>query len=161
MEIEILEKPFDPWRKVRAHQERLRRGSFGAQSLFVGTMRDCNEGAAVEAMWLEHYPAMTERFLRRAAREARRLHAVEDLFIAHRVGWVYPGDAIVAVAVWAAHRRAACAVNRLLVEELKARAPFWKKERLAGGAPGDGPSEERWVEHNTPPASEPAVMEAV
>ena len=161
MEIEILEKPFDPWRRVRAHQERLRRGSFGAQSLFVGTMRDCNEGAAVEAMWLEHYPGMTARFLRRAVRQACRLHAVEDVFIAHRVGWVYPGDAIVAVAVWAAHRREACAVNRVLVEELKARAPFWKKEKLAAGAPGDGPGEERWVEHNTPSASEPAVMEAV
>lgn len=161
MEIEILEKPFDPWRKARAHQERLRRGSFGAQSLFVGVMRDRNEGAAVEAMWLEHYPAMTARFLRHAVRQARRLHAVEDVLIAHRVGWVYPGDAIVAVAVWAAHRREAGVVNRLLVEQLKARAPFWKKERLAAGVPGAGPGEERWVQHNTPPANEAAVMEAL
>ena len=157
MEIEILEKPFDPWRRVQARQERLRRGSFGALALFVGTMRDFggndDEGGGVEAMWLEHYPGMTARFLRRAAREARRPHEVEDLLIAHRIGWVYPGDAIVAVAVWAAHRRDAYAVNRALVEELKARAPFWKKEKLAGG--------DRWVGHNTPAAAAPAIMEAV
>ena len=157
MEIEILEKPFDPWRMAQARQRRLRRGSFGALALFAGTMRDCNEGDGVEAMWLEHYPGMTARFLRRAAREARRSHDVEELLIAHRIGWVYPGDAIVAVAVWAAHRRDAYAVNRALVEELKARAPFWKKEKLAGGDSGD----ERWVEHNTPSAAMPAVMEAV
>lgn len=142
MTVEILEQPFDPWRKVSAHERRLRAGGHGALALFVGTMRDFNDGDGVEALWLEHYPGMTEHCLRRAIENARAAHDTEDVLVVHRIGRVFPGDAIVAVAVWAAHRHDAWAVNRALVEELKSKAPFWKKEKLAGG--------ERWVGRNTP-----------
>ena len=64
------------------------------------------------------------------------------MLILHRIGLVHPGDAIVLVATWSAHRAAAYDANRYIMEDLKSKAPFWKKEQLGG--------RERWVEHNTP-----------
>ncbi len=144
MRIEVLDYPFDPWEEVRRQQDSIaaERGTFGACSSFIGTLRDANEGNSVRAMRLEHYPGMTEKYLHTIAEEAGKRWSILHFMILHRVGVLQPGDPIVLAAVWSAHRATAFAACQYLVEELKSRAPFWKKEILAQG--------ERWVEHNTP-----------
>jgi len=143
MRVEIREQPFDPWHEVPAHQLRaVPAGRYGATAVFVGTMRDFNEGEGVRGMTLEHYPGMTERYLEKISAEAAGRWDLLDSLIIHRVGELNPDDPIVLVAVWAAHRKDAFEASRWLMEELKSRAPFWKKERLAD-------DRERWVEKNT------------
>jgi molybdopterin synthase catalytic subunit len=143
MSIVILHEPLDPWGYLAKHQREAHAGSgaYGATAVFVGTMRDFNAGAAVQGMWLEYYPGMTERYLEKIAQEAGERWSLSDSLIVHRVGELLPGDAIVLVAVWSAHRKAAFEANRWLMEELKSKAPFWKKEQLGDGS--------RWVEQNT------------
>ncbi len=142
--IKVTEQPFDPWQTLQAHERALGHmaGKYGATACFVGTMRDFNEGDTVHAMTLEHYPGMTERHLERFCREAQVRWPISETLIVHRCGELHPGDPIVLVAVWSAHRGAAFEACRFLIESLKHQAPFWKKERLEG--------RERWVEHNTP-----------
>ncbi len=144
MFIDLREHPFDPWHEIKYHErDRLDRpGEFGATAVFVGTMRDFNDGKRVNAMTLEHYPGMAERHLHQIACQVEARWDVSDILILHRVGAVLPNDTIVLVAVWSAHRAAAYAANRFIMEELKSKAPFWKKEILCAGS--------RWVEHNTP-----------
>ncbi len=144
MKVQILDTPFDPLESVRLHQEALRdlHGSYGATAIFIGTMRDLNEGDNVQRMELEHYPAMTQGHLEKISAEAKEKWDIFDTLIVHRVGTLNPNDPIVLVAAWSAHRAEAFAACRYLIEELKSRAPFWKKETLQEG--------ERWVEHNTP-----------
>jgi molybdopterin synthase catalytic subunit len=96
----------------------------------------------VQGLFLEHYPGMTEACLENISREAARRWNLIDVLIVHRVGELRPGEPIVLVAVWSAHRKAAFEASRYVMEELKSRAPLWKKEQLAGGS--------RWVEKNTP-----------
>ena len=140
MVVRILSEPFDPWQTVQAHQRaHLASGSYGATALFVGTMRDFNQGDTVQAMNLEHYPGMTERFLEQISRQAAERWDILDSLICHRVGPLNPDDPIVLVAVWSAHRADAFDASRWLMEELKSRAPFWKKEVTTEG--------ERWVEN--------------
>ena len=115
---------------------------YGATAVFVGSMRDFNEGDDVQQMWLEHYPGMTEKHLQTIADEAMQKWDLLDVLLVHRVGEINPGDPIVLVAAWSAHRAAAFDASRYLMEELKSRAPFWKKEQLD--------SSSRWVEKNTP-----------
>jgi molybdopterin synthase catalytic subunit len=144
MAVEIVDGPFDPWaRLARAQAALATQAGSGACAVFVGTMRDFNEGDAVAGMTLEHYPGMTERALGAIAAEAHSRWAVDEVLIVHRVGPIEPGDSIVLTAAWSAHREAAFAACRYLIEELKHRAPFWKKETLAAGGA-------RWVERNTP-----------
>jgi len=140
--VEVLETAFDPFREVLRHQDLLPAGRFGAMAAFVGTMRDFNEGDTVSSMVLEHYPAMTERHLKALAQSVVDANELVDLLMLHRVGEIHPGEPIVLVATWSAHRAAAFAACEAMVEDLKSQAPFWKKERLAHG-------ESRWVEHNT------------
>ena len=144
MTIEIRDIEFDPCTEQRRYEEEIIRGGgkFGATVTFVGTMRDFNEDDIVQAMTLEHYPGMTETHLERIVDEARRRWDILDALVIHRVGELNPNDPIVLVVVWAAHRAAAFDACRYLIEELKTRAPFWKKEQRPQGA--------RWVEHNTP-----------
>lgn len=144
MVVEILARTFDPWQRLERFQRDSLdcRGQYGATAIFVGTMRDVNEGLAVEAMTLEHYPEMSEKYLAQIVDAAAVRWDILDALIVHRVGTLTPSDTIVLVAVWAAHRAAAFAACRYLIEELKSRAPFWKKERLDGS--------ERWVVRNTP-----------
>lgn len=145
MLVEIFSQTFDPWATLVEYQSRsLKVGSFGATATFVGTMRDFNEGDDVCAMTLEHYPGMTEKELERIANEAVSEYELADVYIAHRVGDISPGDPIVLVAVWSSHRREAFVACREIMEFLKSRAPFWKKETLKDGAQGA-----RWVEKNT------------
>jgi molybdopterin synthase catalytic subunit len=144
MRVRLLEAPFDPWEELQRFQATLadRLGKYGATACFLGTMRDFNEGDTVQSMRLEHYPGMTERHLERLLRQAHERWDLVDSLIVHRCGEVLPGDPIVLVAAWAAHRAAAFEACRFLIEELKSRAPFWKQEHLPLGA--------RWVERNTP-----------
>lgn len=146
MAIQLREIGFDPCAELARYQDEAlgRHGKYGATVSFVGTMRDFNEGRAVRAMTLEHYPGMTERHLEQICAEATRRWDILDALIIHRVGEVRPNDPIVLVAVWSAHRAAAFEACRYLIEELKTRAPFWKNEQLQETS--------RWVEHNTPVA---------
>lgn len=142
--ISIRETAFDPYVElVRYQTDRLNQsGKYGATSVFVGTMRDFNEGDSVRTLWLEHYPGMTEAELARIVDETRERWPFLASLVIHRVGRVVPDETIVLVAVWSAHRAAALNATQEIIEALKHRAPFWKKESLAAG--------ERWVEHNTP-----------
>ena len=143
MAVAIHFSPFDPWRELAAHQATLTPGQYGATMAFVGTMRDFNAGDGVRGLTLEHYPGMTEQYLEEISAAARTRWELLDSLILHRVGALEPNDPIVLVAVWSGHRAAAFEASRWLMEELKSRAPFWKKESLTDGS-------ERWVEHNTP-----------
>ncbi|TCK19424.1 molybdopterin synthase subunit MoaE [Thiogranum longum] len=145
MNVVITDQPFDPWQQIQTLQIGGLKGGaadFGATAVFVGTLRDFNEGDAVEGMFLEHYPGMTERYLEKISAEAADRWQLVDTLIVHRVGELRPADPIVLVAVWSAHRKAAFDASRWLMEALKSHAPFWKKEQLKEGS--------RWVEHNTP-----------
>lgn len=152
MKVEIFEKPYDPWLETKRYQDDcLDVGKHGAMTLFVGTMRDLNEGDAVASMTLEHYPKMTQKHLELIANDAVNKFDILDVLLMHRVGQVFPSDPIVCVAVWSIHRAAAYDANRFVMEDLKAKAPFWKKEVLAGESDmSDGDSKQRWVEKNTP-----------
>lgn len=140
MVIRIQTQAFDPWREVALHeaaQAGAWGGKVGAAAVFVGSMRDFNQGQGVAAMTLEHYPGMTEAYLRRISDEARNRWPLLDTLIIHRVGPLTPAEPIVLVAAWSAHRDAAFAACRYLIDELKTRAPFWKQEQTGDGA--------RWV----------------
>jgi len=143
MTVEIRAMDFDPYQEVSRYQRGTLQaaGKYGATAVFVGSMRDFNEGDVVQAMTLEHYPGMTEQYLEKISLEASQRWDLIDSLIIHRVGEVHPNDTIVVVAVWSAHRAAAFEASRYLMEELKSRAPFWKKETLTQGS--------RWVEKNT------------
>ena len=144
MKIEIRTDPYQPWQELADYERSgaLEAGSFGACASFVGTMRDFNDGSDVSVMHLEHYEGMTEHQLTQLAEETSRKFQLSDVFILHRVGCIYPGDPIVLVAAWSAHRAAAFDACREVMELLKSRATFWKKETRPDG--------DRWVEQNTP-----------
>jgi len=142
MLIEIKEHSFEPYARVLEYQKSAGfSGKYGATAVFVGSMRDFNEGDDVQNMLLEHYPGMTEKYLEKISKEAASKWDILDSLIVHRVGEMLPNDPIVLVAVWSAHRAAAFDASRYLMEELKSRAPFWKKEALTDG--------DRWVAKNT------------
>lgn len=140
MRIEVVGQPFDPWAALVAHQAAAPAlvGKYGATATFVGTLRDFNEGAPVRRMWLEHYPGMTEKYLRRIVETAAGRWAVADALVIHRYGEIAPGEPIVLVAVWSEHREPAFAACRYIIDELKTQAPFWKREQTAAGP--------RWLE---------------
>lgn len=143
MHVEIRETAFEPYSELLSFQEKMRMaGQYGATASFVGTMRDFNEGDEVKGMVLEHYPGMTENYLAGISRQAAQRWSLITSLIIHRVGELKPNDPIVLVAVWSAHRKDAFEASRFLMEELKSRAPFWKKEFLEQG--------HRWVQKNTP-----------
>jgi molybdopterin synthase catalytic subunit len=140
--IQIRESCFDPWAELQHYQESLQiNGKYGATAVFVGSMRDFNEGDEVTAMTLEHYPGMTEKYLHKIVQQAEQQWPLLDALVIHRIGDIHPDDSIVLVAVWSAHRASAFDASRYIMEKLKSNAPFWKKETLAEGS--------RWVEKNT------------
>jgi molybdopterin synthase catalytic subunit len=122
--------------KIRAGNPKV-----GAVASFVGVCRDANDGDAVAAMTLEHYPGMTEKALGKIVDEAMARWRVIDVTVVHRVGELKPTDQIVLVVVAGGHRGDAFAACEFIMDYLKTRAPFWKKEQTAGGA--------RWVEART------------
>lgn len=143
MPTRVIEQTFEPAAALAAFEAQQEVGSVGATASFIGNMRNHNEGDAVVSMTLEHYPAMTARELDRIIADAHERWPLIDALIVHRVGEIKPGEAIVLTAVCSTHRAAAFDACRYLMEELKSRAPFWKKESLADGG-------SRWVEKNTP-----------
>lgn len=152
MRVELRQSPFDPYAEAAAFQRGLKAGSWGATAVFVGSMRDFNLGVGVERMFLEHYPGMTEDHLDRIAEQARKRWSLVDLLLLHRVGEVALGEAIVLTAAWAEHRVDAFAACRFMIEDLKLRAPFWKKEFTAQG--------QRWVEPATPERERDVAVKA-
>jgi molybdopterin synthase catalytic subunit len=133
--IVIQEQRFDVSEVV--DRLRLADPGTGAIATFVGICRDVNEGSPVQAMWLEHYPGMTEKAIGDIVAQARSRWSVRACEVVHRVGRLEPTEPIVLVAVAASHRGDAFAACEFVMDFLKTRAPFWKKEST-----GDGP---RWV----------------
>ena len=144
MTVIVTETAFDPWQAIQHYQEThaLLNGQVGATNVFIGTMRDFNDGSTVKGMTLEHYPGMTERQLENIVNEARQQWQVIDVLVIHKVGDILPNDPIVLVAVWTSHRGDAFDASRYIMEALKSKAPFWKKELLVS-------ADSRWVEKNT------------
>lgn len=137
----LKSEAFDPYEELQAYQaQAFTPGQVGATATFVGTMRDYN-GGAVTGMTLEHYPGMTERHLDEICARAGARWTLLDVLVVHRVGEIRPGETIVLVAVWSGHRAEAFEACRFIMEDLKSKAPFWKKETLASGT--------RWVTGNT------------
>jgi molybdopterin synthase catalytic subunit len=110
----------------------------GALACFVGLVRDVAGDDHIESMTLEHYPGMTERQLEKLEADARQRWPLNDVLIVHRYGRLLPGDRIVLVATASSHRQAALESCEFLIDWLKTKAPFWKKEETSIGA--------RWVE---------------
>lgn len=140
MKIRIQETIFDPWAEISAYQASVPElaSKHGATGVFVGTLRDTNAGRAVQAMTLEHYPAMTKKHLEKVCQEAGAQWQLLDSLVIHRVGKILPDEPIVLVACWAVHRADALSACRYIIDELKTRAPFWKLETTTEG--------QRWVE---------------
>jgi molybdopterin synthase catalytic subunit len=139
----LRDQPFDPYAELSAFTALLdtERQNYGAESHFIGTMRNFNEGDAVSTLWLEHYPGMTEQEIARIVSEERKQLNFGPALVIHRIGKLAPGEPIVLIAVFSAHRRAALDGTQRIIERLKHEAPFWKKEHTPDG--------ERWVASNT------------
>jgi len=136
MTVRVQETDFDLGAELtalRANDARV-----GALASFLGLVRDMNDGASVAEMTLEHYPGMTEKALEAIVADARGRWDIYDALVIHRVGPLKPCDQIVLVAVTSAHRGEAFAACEFIMDYLKIRAPFWKKEATADGG--------RWVD---------------
>lgn len=136
MTVRVQTEDFDVGAELAAM--RLASKDIGALVNFVGQVRDMNDGDVVSTLTLEHYPGMTERSLESIEVEAKSRWNIVDSLIIHRVGTLQPLDQIVLVAVTSAHRGEAFKACEFIMDYLKTRAPFWKKEATADG--------ERWVE---------------
>ena len=134
--VRVTHDDFDAGREIAA----LRAGDarVGAVASFIGTVRDVNDASAVSTMTLEHYPGMTEKALADIVAQARERFDIYDVLVIHRVGELRPTDQIVLVAVTSAHRGDAFDACRFVMDYLKTRAPFWKREQTPEGA--------RWVD---------------
>ena len=138
MSVSVQEADFDAGAEIATLTAG--REDVGAVASFVGLVRadKSADAAAVQAMTLEHYPGMTEKALEAIVTEARGRWDIFGVRVIHRVGRLLPGDRIVLVAVASAHRGEAFAACEFIMDYLKTRAPFWKKEETAGGG--------RWVD---------------
>lgn len=114
------------------HNE-LNPNGYGAIVTFVGRVRDFNQQQSVAAMALEHYPGMTEKSLSQIVTQAKARWPIGDPIIIHRVGELLPGEQIVYIGVASAHRKAAFEACEFLIDYLKIKAPFWKKEQTDNG----------------------------
>ncbi len=134
--VSVQRETFDP----RVLEDELRAGdpSVGAVVTFLGLMRDSNQGARVASMTLEHYPGMTEKALEGIVDEALARWDLRRVTVVHRVGEIAPLEPIVFVGVASAHRGEAFRACEFIIDYLKTRAPFWKRERTETG--------DRWVD---------------
>lgn len=134
--VRVQTEDFDVGRELdsltRGHRD------VGALASFVGLVRDSNDGSSVSGMTLEHYPGMTEKALEDICSQAQARWDLIDALVIHRVGALKPGDRIVLVGVTSPNRGAAFAACEFIMDYLKTRAPFWKREDTPAGA--------RWVE---------------
>ncbi|MEO1195163.1 MAG: molybdenum cofactor biosynthesis protein MoaE [Pseudomonadota bacterium] len=129
MTVRLLNSPFDPGAELSAFTASTK--SAGAVVSFCGIVRGDGDMTAME---IEHYPAMTEKALAAHRSKALEIFDVSDALILHRFGRLQVGETIMMVATAAAHRRAAFDAADFLMDYLKSRAPFWKKEIGADGA---------------------------
>lgn len=127
---------FDPGQEYQALEAE--GGGIGAICTFVGLVRDFGDRPGVQGLTLEHYPGMTEKSIETIAGEAAQRWSVNVLRVVHRVGDLSAGERIVFVGVSSSHRQDAYAACEFVMDYLKARAPFWKKEWTEEGA--------QWVE---------------
>jgi molybdopterin synthase catalytic subunit len=136
MPVRVQTEDFDVGRELAAlrHSD----ASIGAVAAFIGTVRDVNADASVSSMTLEHYPGMTEKALAAIVADAKARWSIAEALVIHRVGPLRPADQIVLVACTSAHRGEAFAACEFIMDYLKTRAPFWKKEETPEGA--------RWVD---------------
>jgi molybdopterin synthase catalytic subunit len=135
-EVSVQEADFDVGAEIAALSAG--RCDVGAVASFVGLVREANDGSGVSAMTLEHYPGMTERALEDIVAEARARWSLLALRVIHRYGRLEPADRIVFVGVAGAHRGESFAACEFIMDYLKTRAPFWKREETPTGA--------RWVD---------------
>jgi molybdopterin synthase catalytic subunit len=136
MTVRVQSEDFDAGNEIAL----LRNGNpqIGAVAAFIGVVRDMNDGKAVADMTLEHYPGMTEKSIAEIIQQAQSRWKIFDGLVIHRIGRLKPLDQIVLVVVTGAHRGDAFAACEFIMDYLKTRAPFWKKEQTPDGA--------RWVE---------------
>ncbi|MDO5055260.1 MAG: molybdopterin synthase catalytic subunit MoaE [Pasteurella oralis] len=135
IQIAVQEQEFD---QNAAYHWLSEQSSVGATVIFVGKVRDLNLGDSVSSLYLEHYPAMTEKALSEIVEQAKARWDIQRISVIHRVGQLHTGDEIVLVGVISAHRVDAYQANEFIMDFLKSRAPFWKKEQTDKG--------ERWIE---------------
>lgn len=160
MTVRVQAEPFDAG--TEAAQLTSGRHDIGAVVTFTGLVRGTDGDRALAAVTLEHYPGMTEAELERVEAEAQSRWPLAASLIVHRVGELRPGDPIVLVVTASAHRQAAFEAAEFLMDYLKTRAPFWKKETTAGGqrwvqARGsDDDAAARWLEPGARSQPEPA-----
>ncbi|OOF56096.1 molybdenum cofactor biosynthesis protein MoaE [Rodentibacter genomosp. 2] len=133
--ISVQEEEFD---QNAVYQWLSEQYSVGAVVIFVGKVRDLNLGDDISSLYLEHYPAMTEKALQEIVSEAKQRWDIQRIAVIHRVGVLHTGDEIVLVGVASAHRGEAYRANEFIMDYLKSKAPFWKKEQTNRG--------ERWIE---------------
>ena len=136
MSVSVQESDFDVGAEIAALTANDARA--GAVASFVGLVRDRNDGDGVSEMTLEHYPGMTEKALEAIVDDARQRWDIYAARVIHRVGVLKPCDRIVFVGVSSAHRGEAFAACEFIMDHLKTRAPFWKRELTPTGA--------RWVD---------------
>ncbi|WP_018411325.1 molybdopterin synthase catalytic subunit MoaE [Methyloversatilis thermotolerans] len=136
MSVSVQQADFDIGAEIDALMAG--RGDIGAVATFTGLVRDMNEGSGVTAMTLEHYPGMTEAALADIVEQAKARWDILAVRVIHRVGTLRPADRIVLVVVAGAHRGEAFAACEFIMDYLKTRAPFWKRE--------DTPAGSRWVD---------------
>ncbi|HYQ38071.1 MAG TPA: molybdopterin synthase catalytic subunit MoaE [Pseudomonas sp.] len=136
MAIRVQNEPFQPGIELEALHAA--NAGIGAVVGFVGYVRDYNDGNPVAAMTLEHYPGMTEKALAGIVEQARARWPLLGVEILHRVGHLLPGEPIVFVGTASSHRQAAFDACNFIMDYLKTRAPFWKREDTPEGA--------RWVD---------------
>lgn len=148
--ISVQAEPFDSAAELQAvHSGNPR---IGALVSFLGLMRDFNAGETVSGLYLEHYPGMTEKSLAAVVAEAEARWKLEEVRVVHRVGELHPQDPIVLVAVASCHRGDAFRACEFIIDALKTRTPFWKKEITSQGdrwvmaRPSDGAAEAHWRE---------------
>ncbi|PSV28135.1 molybdopterin synthase catalytic subunit MoaE [Photobacterium sp. GB-210] len=134
----MISVQFDDF-SVADEYEKLAEGTeAGAVVTFIGKVRDFNQGDAVTGLSLEHYPGMTEKSLQEIVDQAHQRWPLLKTRVIHRVGDLALGDQIVFVGVTSAHRGAAFEACEFIMDFLKTRAPFWKKEQT--------PEQSRWVD---------------
>ncbi|MHB1608878.1 MAG: molybdenum cofactor biosynthesis protein MoaE [Acidiferrobacter sp.] len=138
MIVRLQTEDFDAEREAQALEVK----GAGARVSFVGTVRDSAQGRAITALEIEHYPEMTRAELARIGASAQARHDLQEVLIIHRYGHLACHERIVLVTVWSAHRAEAFAGCQAIVDALKTRAPFWKKEISPEGA--------MWVPGQTP-----------
>lgn len=130
MKISIQSEPFDPGAELRSFGAG--RADVGAVVSFTGVVRD--DTGLMEALELEHYPGMTERAIAKIMEEATTRWDLADLLVIHRHGRLAIGEQIMMVATAARHRKAAFEAAGFVMDYLKSRAPFWKKEHGRDGS---------------------------